>query len=116
MKKLFFGAAVLMAVMCSCSTNKMSTASVEDVTTTIESNTSADLVVSGNRISYTFRPHKVAGNVYAAAVAAALKANGNADILVQPQFETTSKRGKIKQIVVTGYPATYKNFKVESSK
>lgn len=94
MKKLFFGAAVLMAVMCSCSTNKMSTASVEDVTTTIESNTSADLVVSGNRISYTFRPHKVAGNVYAAAVAAALKANGMPIYLSNRNSRPPRKGGK----------------------
>ena len=53
-------------------------------------------------------------NVKAAAVAEALKQNGGADVLVDPQYETRTRRGlfgkKIKYVTVTGYPAKYKKF------
>ena len=41
--------------------------------------------------------------------------NGNADVLVESQQEIYVRQGllgkKIKSVTVTGYPATYKNFK-----
>ena len=48
-------------------------------------------------------------NVKQAAVADAVK-NANADVLVEPRFET-SLTSSNKTVVVTGYPATYKNFR-----
>ena len=43
------------------------------------------------------------------AVANALK-NANADVLVEPKFETETHQGKV-TATVTGFPATYKNFR-----
>jgi hypothetical protein len=51
-------------------------------------------------------------NVVNNAVTDALKQNGNADVLVHMTYDATlKKRGKVKKVVVSGYPATYKNFK-----
>ena len=44
------------------------------------------------------------------AVSTALK-NANADILVEPKFETITT-GTVMTVTVTGYPAFYKNFRV----
>lgn len=91
-----------------------------DVNSSISSKNKADLVVSSNKISYTYTPNKQdrkAGmrHVIDNAVAAALKANGNADVLVQKQHEVVYKvymfgRKKIRTVTVTGYPATFSNF------
>ena len=109
-------------VLCltSCSILRKSTASTIDVNSSISSKNKADLVVSSNKISYTYTPNKQdrkAGmrHVIDNAVAAALKANGNADVLVQKQHEVVYKvylfgRKKIRTVTVTGYPATFSNF------
>ena len=44
----------------------------------------------------------------------ALKANCNAYVMVHMQYDARYKRGKIREITVTGYPAAYKNFKEAS--
>lgn len=116
MKKILLVAVVAMA-LCSCSTITH-TASVEPVNTELYNRSNADLNVSSNRIKYTFTPndtYRRAGEkaLKAAAVAKALEANGNADVLVAPQYEVKKTRGlfrtQVKYITVTGYPATYKN-------
>lgn len=48
-------------------------------------------------------------NVKNQAIVTALK-NANADVLVEPTFETEIKTGKV-TATVTGYPAVYKNFR-----
>ena len=50
------------------------------------------------------------------AVYEALKENGNADVLVNFQYQATVTKKlwfnrKVQKVVITGYPATYKNFK-----
>lgn len=124
MKRILLGFSLIL-LMSSCSMFKASTATTMAVASSLTSATSADLQISQTKVSYTYYPKKIdrkAGinHVKSNAVAAALKANGNADILVERQFETIYKTGlfskKIKSVTVTGYPATYKNFKVESSK
>ena len=48
------------------------------------------------------------------AVAAALEQNGGGDVLIQPQYQYTFKSFAFRKLVsltVTGYPATYKNFR-----
>ena len=49
------------------------------------------------------------------AVREALEANGNAEVLVAPQYTFVRKSGlfgsKIKTVIVSGYPAKYNNFK-----
>lgn len=98
----------------SCSSLVKTSKSV-DVNTPVETLTGADLVVSPKKITYTYKTSKAerrAGkkNVLSAAVAAALAQNGGGDVLVSPQYEYKSN---MKQVTVTGYPATYKNFKAK---
>lgn len=117
MKKYLLCAAVAALALSSCSTITH-TASVESVNTEIYNRSTADLNVSSKKISFTFNPtdaYRRAGEkaVKAAAVAKALEANGNADVLVAPQFEVKKTRNlfgtKVKYVTVTGYPATYNN-------
>lgn len=118
MKKFLFAAVVAALTLSSCSTVSH-TASTEDVNTGILNRTSANLTVTDQRISYTFTPsdaHQRAGmkSMKAAAIKKALEANGNADVLVAPEFEIKKTRGvfttKVKYITVSGHPATYNNF------
>lgn len=117
MKKYLLCAAVAALALSSCSTITH-TASTESVNTEIYNRSTADLTVSSKKISFTFNPtdtYRRAGEkaVKAAAVAKALEANGNGDVLVAPQFEIKKTRGlfgtKITYVTVTGYPATYNN-------
>lgn len=105
--------------LASCSTISK-TAAVADVATPVTACTTAELKVSSQKITYTFKPSKAIRrggdkNVIAAAVSEALKANGNADVLVGMQYEMKKTRNffgrkNIKYVTVTGYPATYTNF------
>ncbi len=118
MKKIIVAVIIASSVV-SCTTTRK-TATSMNVNDVLKSETCADLVVSDRRISYTLNPRKSVrrggmDNVKAYAVSEALKANGSADVLVEAQFETYVRRGlfgkKIKSVTVTGYPATYKNFR-----
>lgn len=122
MKKIFsiLSVALLIAAATSCTSVKK-TATVVDVNTNVSSKTTADLIVSQEKITFNYKvPKKVrrAGSktVYETAVAEALKANGNADVLVHAQYVVKKKRNKIKEITVTGFPAKYTNFKVTNDK
>lgn len=103
-------------VLASCTTVYKSSSTM-DVSSTLTSTNSAELEVSPVKVSLIdyapTKKEKRGGyeNVKKIAVAKLLKENGNADILIEPQYEITSKRKKIKRISVSGYPATYKNFK-----
>lgn len=123
MKKfyLFILVIALGTAFSSCSVIKQTSTKV---TPTIEVSTrpvTADLVVSPNRITFNYRPLKseVRGgteNVINIAVAKALQANGNADVLVGLEYTLRFKgglfgAGPIEEITVTGFPATYKNFR-----
>lgn len=119
MKKTFLLVAVVAMALTSCST-VTKTATTLDVSNSMNSTSRADLVVAQQRISYSYRPTKSirsggVENCKNAAIAEALKRNGDADVLVAPEFTTRISHGlfgkKIKEITVTGYPATYKNFK-----
>lgn len=88
--------------------------------TVLSSTTMTDLDVK-EKISFKYVPEKAVArgglkNVLNTAVAEALKANGNADVLVALQYEVkyVSKglsADKIEYIIIKGYPATYTNFK-----
>lgn len=122
MKKLFFGLFVMLCIA-SCSTvNKTST--TRSITAPVIAATIADLDVAQQKISYTYYPTSAVkrgglANVKAAAVAEALAKNGNGDVLVESQCEVVTYTGffrrTIKSVTVTGYPATYKNFKAVSA-
>lgn len=121
MKKKFILAVAAIATLglVSCSSIRH-TATTKPVDTEVVSHTTADLEVAPQKISYTFRPSKAVRRtgekaVIKTAVAEALKANGNADVMVGFQYEIKKTRnffGKtnIKYVTVEGYPATYKNF------
>ena len=97
-----------------------------EVETSLVSAASADLEISNQKISYTYYPKKAERksgfkHILNNATAAALKENGNADVLVERQYEAVVKKrlirkDKVKSITVTGYPGTYKNFQVEPVK
>lgn len=123
MKKYLYLAVVSFATLglASCSSIRH-TASIQPVDTHIVSTSTADLDVASQKISYTFKPSKAVRRtgekaVIKTAVAEALKANGNADVMVGFQYEIKKTKnffGKtnIKYITVEGYPATYKNFQI----
>ena len=114
-----------MAVACmafSSCTSVMKTASSLNVATSIEAASTADLIVSDHKITFEYDvPKKVrrggTTNIYNVAVREALRYNGGGDVLVAPQFDTRIRCGlfgkKIKTVTVSGYPATYKNFKTK---
>ena len=113
-------ASVVMMAMASCTTVKKTSTTI-DVNNALNSNSTVDLEVSGKRISYTYITEKKIRrgglkNIYATAVKEALKENGNADVLVAPEYETRIRKGmfgtKVKAVIVSGYPATYQNFRV----
>jgi len=115
MKKFFLIAAVAgAALVSSCGFQKgMSyTATSVGVGTSVQSQNIADLDVS-ERVTYRYtttsddRAYGLS-NCKAAAIAAMLKNNGNADVIVAPEYKYDSK---LNFIEVTGRPAKYKNFR-----
>lgn len=121
LKKLFLGAFVALTLCTTSCSSIKHTATAIPVETSVVSNASADLSVKPEKISFTFKPSKAVRRtgekgVIETAVAEALKANGNADVLVGFQYEIKKSRnffGKksIKYVIVEGYPATYTNIK-----
>jgi len=109
--------AALMAASCTTTTK---TARTESVPYSMYNATVADLDVASARISYTMKTTPAIrrggpANCKKAAIQEALAANGNADLLLEPQFVLNHYRGlfgsKIVSVTVTGRPATYKNFR-----
>ena len=77
----------------------------------------ADLEVSSKRINYFMLVSKTVGkggldNVISTAVKEALDANGSGDVLVNLQTQVKyADNGDIESINVTGFPASYVNFR-----
>ena len=118
MKKYLF---ILLAamVLTSCTTTTK-TARTESVPYSMYNATVADLDVAPQRIKHTIVPTKEIrkaglGNCKEACIQEALEKNGNADLLVEPQFVYSMKRTlfgkKVTSVTVTGRPAKYKNFR-----
>ena len=116
-KYLFMLAAVLSTASCTTTTK---TARTESVPYSMYNATEADLDVVPQRITYTLKPSKAirrggSANCKNAAIQEALTQNGNADLLLEPQFVVNKKKrlfgSKITEITVTGRPAFYKNFR-----
>lgn len=80
----------------------------------------ADLKVSPTKISFFHIPSKTVvmggyDNVINTAVREALASNGNADVLVALETQVKyNSVGEIESVTVTGYPATYTNFRSPS--
>lgn len=104
----------------SCTTVEK-TATTIDVANSLTQTGEVDLEVSPNRITYNFRPtnkERARGkqNVINSAVREALRSSGGGDVLVAPEYEIQRRKGlfgpaKIKEVIVYGYPAKYKNFR-----
>ena len=107
----------MVAMLSSCSVFQRSSRSIyanPEVSATI---TAADLVVSPVKVfgdtegmsqSSSLRGTKKECESYAIAVA--LEKVG-ADVLVEPRFTYKYTNGKLKKVTVSGYPATYKDFR-----
>lgn len=124
MRKTILSLAVVALAMASCTTQR-NTSTTMDVSTSLRSAATSDLVVSDSKLTYTLRPAKKVRrgglrNICSTAVAEALKSNGGGDVLVHPQYEVVTRRGlfgkKVKSVTVSGYPGTYRNFKVKDCK
>ncbi len=121
MKKFFTGVAIALALCATSCSSIKHTATTIPVETSVVSNSTADLKVQSTKISYTYKPTKAVRRtgekgVISTAVSEALKANGNADVLVGFQYEIKKTRNffgrtNIKYVTVEGYPATYTNIK-----
>lgn len=104
---------ILIAVFASCSTTKSGTSKSLDIVGpgVIHKPVIADLDVKQQKVSSTatFSQVKSMANVRNEVIRKALKEN-NADVLVEPSFESVTKNGKT-ELTVTGWPASYKNFR-----
>lgn len=83
--------------------------------------TIADLQVSSTKIEHTCSFNSLdddAGRDAAKsyAVNQALKLYGNADVLIEPKYEIKAEDGHIVSVYVSGYPATYCNFRTANEK
>lgn len=116
-KYLFIAAAALLATSCTVTTK---TARTETLPYAMFNASVADLEVAPQRISYTLVPSAVvrragALNCKKACISEALAANGNADLLIEPQFVIEQKKrlfsSKVSKVTVSGRPAKYKNFR-----
>lgn len=119
MKKIIVASAIVAIALSSC-TSLRQTASTRDVTAPVAAAALADFEVSSEKITYTYVPTRKVRksgltNCINAAISEALKANGNADVLIETQQAIVQRTGifagKIKSVTVTGYPAKYKNFR-----
>ena len=116
-KKFFFIISVIAVLgMTSCTTT-LNSSKTKDFGSSAITATFADLVVSPHKITYTYKPTddvRRGGeiNVINTAILKALELNGGGDVLVELQT-TVKKSGKrnVKEVTVSGYPATYKNFR-----
>ena len=112
--KVIFLTFIASAVLSSCA----STIKTRSVTTAeilhggiIHKPVVADLAVSDTKVQGTSSgPYSQLEMLKNEAVTEALTKAGNADVLVEPNF-SISIRGKYAQVEVSGYPATYKNFR-----
>ena len=100
------------------------TASYQDPKSVLNTATVADLDVSNERISFTFKPSVQVrrggnANVIRTAIREALRVNGGGDLLVDLEYITRSTAplfsrlfllSPIGEVTVSGYPAKYKNF------
>jgi hypothetical protein len=131
MKKsiLFLG---VVALVCSCSTPKATSYSYSEYQTITPAPSvhaipvMAELEVSSERITYAERINKniktltdaeveaLASREKETVIANAVKAN-NADVLVAPVVNITTDANNNLVIVVTGYPAVYKNFRTATA-
>ncbi|MBO4455972.1 MAG: hypothetical protein J5759_05960 [Bacteroidales bacterium] len=114
-KLLLFAAAVLLFASCAVQQHNTK-ARLTEVQTAIVAPVVADLDISPTKITYTYKPTTTElrktdlNTIINNAIAWALEENGNADVLVNASCRTTYSGLRIKSIIITGYPATVKEF------
>ncbi len=117
MKKILFIAVVTSFFLTSCVVVKTDTSKTMDIygAGVIQKPVLVDLEVKETKVTGTATgtatgaAGKTMDPIKQSAVADALK-KANADVLVEPVFETVTTGGKT-TATVTGFPATYKNFR-----
>ena len=112
--KPFLASCIAAIMLCSCATTaKYSSSKTIDIqASVIQKPTVADLDVKETKTTGTAASKNTiisAEILKNEAVSNALKTT-NADILVEPRFETIVK-GSLTTVTVSGFPATYKNFR-----
>lgn len=120
MKKIVIIAALAL-LFSSCAVHKASVASTEVYSPAIETATIATLDVAQKKITYVYTPEKKDSKTLSEkqlvknAIYMALQTNGDADELVEVNYYVSMKRGffgkRVQSIRVSGYPATYKDFR-----
>ena len=120
MKKIVIFA-VLALLFSSCAVHKASVASTEVYSPAIETATIATLDVAQKKITCVYTPEKKDSKTLSEkqlvknAIYMALQTNGDADELVEVNYYVSMKRGffgkRVQSIRVSGYPATYKDFR-----
>ena len=98
--------------LASCTTQHAITTKTTDIygSVVIQKPVLVDMDVKEEKVSATInaRGKKVSDDLKNQVLAEAIK-KSNADVLVEPRFETDIK-GRKMTVTVTGFPATYKNF------
>jgi DNA/RNA endonuclease YhcR with UshA esterase domain len=98
--------------LASCTTQHAITTKTTDIygSGVIQKPVLVDMDVKDEKVSATInaRGKKVSDDLKNQVLAEAIK-KSNADVLVEPRFETDIK-GRKMTVTVTGFPATYKNF------
>lgn len=117
MRKLYILLLSLVVALSSCTT-MLETASTMDVTSSLNTAVVADLDVAPERITYTMTPQKAVrrgglANIKRVAESEALEKNGGGDLLLNPEYTVTQRRGlfskKVTSVSVSGRPANYIN-------
>ena len=116
-KKFFFIISIIAVLALTSCTTTLNSSKTKDFGSSAITATFADLVVSPHKITYTYKPTddvRRGGevNVINTAIRKALEVNGGGDVLVELQT-TVKKKGRkdVSEVTVSGYPATYKNFR-----
>ncbi len=124
MKKILFLSLMFVALAATSCKITDASATYQHPSTYINTATVADLDVSNERILFTFAPSiqvRRGGdqNFIKAAIREALRRNGGGDVLIDLEYITVSQApllsymfglSPIREVTISGYPATYKNF------
>jgi len=116
MKKIIYLSSLLLLTI-SCTTLKSGTSKTMDIVGpgVIHMPVVADLNVRPTKVSHTKTFSKTATSSANSDVVRELLKRENADVLVEPSFESTTS-GMKTEITVYGFPATYVNFRTIEEK
>ena len=120
MKKIIVLIAVCSAMLCSCNVMRTNV-KFADVNAPVLSTTVASLEVESEPITFVYEPTKVerkhlsTADLIKNAQFLALQQHGSGDVMVQVSYKLEIKKFfffvRVKKVTITGYPATYKNFR-----